>query len=125
MSTDPMADDWHPELAGDGDAEWPVRGDRRRRMLRAVVFVALAAMVLPLVLSLYGVAHNAAARSCASLAQAFDARATGAHVAFDLFAPGGPGWLCYAESEHESRLVANLGIIPGPPRFVDGPGRDV
>ncbi|QEO15407.1 hypothetical protein FLP10_13950 [Agromyces intestinalis] len=125
MSNDSTADDWHPELAAADDDEWPARGDRRRRMLRGVVFVALAAMVLPIVLSLYGVAYNAAARSCVAVARAFDAGSTGAHVAFDLFGPGGPGWLCYAESPHDSRLVANLGVIPGPPRFIDGPGRDI
>ena len=45
----------------------PVYGERRRRALRIAVLVALGALVLPLMLSAYGVARSAADRACAIL----------------------------------------------------------
>ena len=47
----------HPELEPDPFDEAPMPGERRRRVLRVAVLVALAAMVLPLVLSSVAVAH--------------------------------------------------------------------
>ncbi|WP_395242500.1 hypothetical protein ACGGZK_09915 [Agromyces sp. MMS24-K17] len=118
-----MTSDWHPELAGDDDAA-PVRGPRRQRMLRVVVLVALAAMVLPLVLSAIGVARSAAVNACTAFVAAFDQSASGARVAFDLFGRGGPGWMCFAEYAGDERLVANLGLIPSGARL-PAPGQDV
>lgn len=117
-----MTSDWHPELA-DGDDAAPVRGPRRQRMLRAVVLVALAAMVLPLVLSGYGVAYSAAARACTTVVAAYDQGARGARVGLDLFGRGGPGWMCWAEYPSGDRLVGNLGLFPSMPRLE--PGRAV
>jgi hypothetical protein len=95
----------------------PVRGARAQRMLRIVVLVALCALVLPLVLSLANVAHGTASRACAVTVSRFDAFAEGSRVTFDLFGPGGPGWLCYADRVGDAdRLLANLGVIPAVPR---------
>ncbi|WP_127794003.1 hypothetical protein [Agromyces sp. LHK192] len=112
-----------PELApGDDDLEpesGPVYGERRRRAIRIVVVIALAAMVLPLVLSLFTVARNAAVNACRVTVVRFDDHATGAHVEFELFGPGGAGWMCYAERDgHQDRLIANLGLIPSVPHAV-------
>ncbi|WP_394552701.1 hypothetical protein ACDF64_17920 [Agromyces sp. MMS24-JH15] len=106
-----MTGDWHPELDNDDGA--PVRGERHRRMLRFVVLVALGAMVLPLVLSGYGVAVRAAAQACALTVAAFDTSSTGSRIEFSLAGRGGPGWLCFADAPSGERLVANLGIMPG------------
>ncbi|MBM7505423.1 hypothetical protein ACFPER_18200 [Agromyces aurantiacus] len=111
--------DWHP----DADDDRPVRTERRRRLLRAAVLVALVAMVLPIVLSAFGVARSAAERACATYAADFSADASG-HVSFDLLAEGGPGWLCFARpagAGHDT-LLGNLGPMPGAPR--NAPGRD-
>jgi hypothetical protein len=97
----------------DSDDDRPVYGARRRRALRIAVVVALVALVAPLVLSLASVAQANAARACDSIAAGFDRDATGSRVAFELFGPGGPGWLCYSVSHEGERLVANLGLVPG------------
>ena len=108
----------HPELEPDPFDEAPMPGERRRRVLRIAVLVALAALVMPLVLSSVAVAHSSAERTCAVVVAAYDTDAAGGRVSFDLFAPGGPGWLCYeVRDDGGVRLVANLGIIPTAPRF--------
>ncbi len=108
--------DVHPELAGDHGDEGPVYGERRRRALRIVVLVALGALVLPLVLSAYGVARSAADRICAIYVAGYDADA-GSRVSLELFAAGGPGWQCFAVSEFGvSTPLANLGLLPAVPR---------
>ncbi|QAY73411.1 hypothetical protein ET445_08725 [Agromyces protaetiae] len=115
-----MSEEMPPELAyGSHDDDLPVRGGRRQRVLRVVVLIALAALVLPLVLSLYAVAMSAAERACRVTVVRFDDHATGSRVALEFFGPGGPGWLCYAERESGGdRLLANLGLIPGAPRTI-------
>lgn len=103
--------------ATDEHDDRPVRGARTQRMLRIVVLVALCALVLPLVLSLASVAHSAASRACAITVARYDDHATGSRVTFDLFGPGGPGWLCFSDrSGGDDRLLANLGTIPAVPR---------
>ncbi|WP_448810686.1 hypothetical protein [Agromyces bauzanensis] len=112
----------HPELEPDPFDETPGPGERRRRVLRVVVLVALGALVLPLVLSAFGVAKAAADRACAVIVAAYDTDAAGFRTSFDLFAPGGPGWECAAVSEHgTSRMLANLGLFPAMPHL---PGDD-
>lgn len=108
----------HPELEPDPfDDEGPMPGQRRRRVLRIVVLVALGALVLPLVLSAYGVSKSAADRACAVFVAAYDTNAAGFRTTFDLFAPGGAGWECFAISENgTSRLLGNLGLLPAMPR---------
>ncbi len=96
----------HPELEPDPfDDDAPMPGQRRRRALRIVVLVALGALVLPLVLSAYGVAKSAADRACAVFVSAYDTNAAGFRTTFDLFAPGGAGWECFAISD-ERRVAA-------------------
>ncbi|MEV1130448.1 hypothetical protein [Agromyces sp. NPDC049794] len=111
-----------PELDGEPHDDGPVYGERRRRALRIAVLVALGALVLPVLLSVYGVAHSAAQRACAVSVRAYDTDAAGARVAFDLFGPAGPGWACFAVGANGSEtLVAELGLLPGAPRV---PGDD-
>ncbi|AWB94866.1 hypothetical protein DCE93_03660 [Agromyces badenianii] len=117
----------HPELHGadDDDSRGPVYGERRRRALRITVLVALGALLLPLVLSVYGTAHSAAQRACAVYVAQFDTDATGARVSFELFGRTGAGWQCYsvAASGGET-LIAELGLLPGAPRPIDDDERD-
>ncbi|GAA4371920.1 hypothetical protein [Agromyces bauzanensis] len=117
--------DRFPELDGEPHDDGPVYGERRRRALRIAVLVALGALVLPIVLSMYGVAHSAAQRACAVSVAAYDTDAAGARVAFDLFAWGGPGWQCFAVAGNGSEtLIAELGLLPGAPRFIGENERD-
>ena len=108
----------HPELEPDPfDDGRPMPGERRRRVLRIAVLVALGALVLPLVLSAFGVAKAAADRACAVYVAAYDTDAAGFRTAFDLFAPGGAGWECFAIADSgASRLLGNLGPFPAMPR---------
>lgn len=107
----------HPELEPDPFDDAPTPGQRRQRMLRVAVLIALGTLVLPLVLSAYGVAKSAADRACAVYVAAYDTNAAGFRTSFELFAPGGPGWECFAISEHgTSRSLGNLGPLPMMPR---------
>lgn len=121
-----MVTDSHPELFDDGDwrDDRPVRTERRRRALRIVVMIALAGMLLPLVVSAYGVARAAAERACAIYTLDYSVNAE-SRVSLDLFAEGGPGWLCFAEVGAADRgiLLGNLGLMPAAPRPV-APARD-
>jgi len=107
----------HPELEPDPFDDTPTPGQRRQRMLRVAVLIALGALVLPLVLSAFGVAKSAADRACAVYVAAYDTHAAGFRTSFELFAPGGPGWECFAISEHgTARSLGNLGLLPMMPR---------
>jgi hypothetical protein len=108
----------HPELEPDPyDDDGPMPGERRRRVLRVAVLIALGALVLPLFLSVYSVAKSAADRACAVYVAAYDTNAAGFRTSFELFAPGGPGWECLAISENgSSRSLGNLGPLPAMPR---------
>ncbi|GLU90764.1 hypothetical protein [Agromyces sp. NBRC 114283] len=109
-------------FADDGSApDGPSRWERRRRVIRFTVIVALVAMLAPIVLSTVSVAQSSAARSCAVIVSAYDRDAAGSHVALELFGPGGAGWICYADASGEPRPVANLGLLPGAPPRVLGP----
>ncbi|MCD2442797.1 hypothetical protein LQ757_10980 [Agromyces sp. SYSU K20354] len=95
----------------------PVYGERRRRVLRIAVLIALGALVLPLMLSAYGVARSAADRACAVYVDRFDTDAAGFRVSFELFGDGGPGWECSAVSASGvATPLANLGVLPAAPR---------
>jgi hypothetical protein len=109
----------HPELEPEPyDDGLPMPGARRRRAIRIAVLVALAALVLPLVLSGFNVAKNAADRVCSVYVAAFDADAAGLRTSFEVFAPGGPGWECVAISSNGARtLVARLEPLPAMPRL--------
>ncbi|MGR0318349.1 hypothetical protein [Agromyces sp. ZXT2-3] len=101
----------------------PVVGARRRRVMRIAVILALGAMVLPLVLSAFGVARSAAANACAAYVGDLS-RLDDSRVEFDLFAEGGPGWLCVAVAPSGTSIViGNLGLMPAYPRPA-GPSRD-
>jgi hypothetical protein len=114
---------WSGESADDGASDGPVFGERRRRAMRIIVLLALVALLLPLVLSALGVARSAADRACAAYAADYQSGAS-SQVEFDLFAEGGPGWLCFASTSSGGRtLLGNLGPMPAAPRPV-APGRD-
>lgn len=108
----------HPELEPDPfDDGRPMPGERRRRVLRIAVLIALGALVLPLVLSAFGVAKAAADRACAVYVAAYDTNAAGFRTSFEWFAAGGPGWECRAVSDNgSSRVLGNLGLLPMLPR---------
>ncbi|KRE21516.1 hypothetical protein [Agromyces sp. Soil535] len=116
----------HPELEPDPWDDAPTPGQRRQKALRVAVLVALGALVLPLVLSAYGVAKSAADRVCAVYVAAYDTSAAGFRTSFEVFAPGGPGWECFSVSDGGvATLLANLGLLPAAPRPVPPDERDV
>lgn len=93
--------------------ERPLYSQRRKRFLRAIVLVAVAAMMLPIVASLYTVSAASAARACiiATVNEAPDA--TGTSVPFQIFGPGVIGWECYATGTFGGdRHIISLGLLP-------------
>nr|WP_082510351.1 hypothetical protein [Leifsonia sp. Leaf325] len=112
----------HPELLGsdedDDDSGRPPLGARRGRMLRAVVWVGIVALVLPGILVTWGVAQGTASRACATYAAYLRPDAGGSSVGFELFAAGGPGWQCYAVSTSGPKeYLGSLGLIPSAPHM--------
>jgi hypothetical protein len=107
----------HPELAG-YEPVGRSRGAGRRRALRIVVFLALAGLVLPIVLSTLSVATTTARTACATFATAAVRGEVATDAPFELFAAGGPGWQCYVITENgDRRHLANFGLFPAAPRY--------
>ncbi len=111
------ADD-EPELAGwEPFEQRPTRSRGARVALRIVVVLGIVALVLPTVVVTVGIAADSAERSCA-LAVARDVPDESGHVVrFELFAPQGVGWTCYAVRPGDTLFyMGSLGLIPaGPP----------
>lgn len=101
----------------------PLYSRRRRRIMRAVVLVAVAAMLLPIVANLVTVSAATAADSCARAVAYAVPDAAGSSARFEVFGAGGIGWECYAVGGFSgNRHVVSLGLVPGMvelPRGVD------
>jgi len=94
----------------------PLRSRRRTWLLRAVVLLAVLALVLPGVITTISVAGSNAARACAYLVSIAEPTAPGTAVRFEAFGPGGLGWECYALDPYDAdHHVASLGLIPVAP----------
>ncbi|KQV07447.1 hypothetical protein [Leifsonia sp. Root112D2] len=106
-----------PELLGYEPMEQrPLYSRRRRQAMRVLVLVAVAALVVPGILSTVSLAANTAQQTCAVYVARYQPNAVGASVHFDLFGPRGPGWDCYTldTAQNETFLVL-LGLIPSAP----------
>ncbi|MEJ3403705.1 hypothetical protein WDJ51_03060 [Rathayibacter sp. YIM 133350] len=111
----------HPELHGAEDDDAPLFSARRSRMLRAVVWVGIVALVAPGVLFTWSVAQSTANRACAVYAAYLKPDAGGSDAPFELWGTGGPGWQCYSVSTSGvSTHLGPLGIIPAAPRIPRG-----
>lgn len=112
-----MTFDEHPELAGEHPQEEPLHGRRARLAARVIGSVALAALVLPGVLVTITIQSTTAANTCVVYAKRYAPDAATASARFELFAPAGPGWQCYAlTTEYDATFIAPLGLIPSAPR---------
>ena len=101
-----------PELNGADDR--PLYSPRRKRLLRAVVFLGLGLMLFPILANLYTITVATASDACARAVAYARPDATGASARFEIFGAGGLGWECYSvggfgPDEH----IASLGLIPG------------
>ncbi|MBX3116802.1 MAG: hypothetical protein KF808_05600 [Cryobacterium sp.] len=95
-------------------SEEPLYSARRKRVMRVVVLIAVAAMLIPLFANLFSVSAASAASSCARAVHYEVSDATGSSARFELFGPGVVGWECYAVGGFSAgRHVISLGIIPG------------
>lgn len=106
----------HPELAEYDPQEQPLRGRRRTLAARVFVVVALSALLLPGILLTISIQTQTAEYTCTVYAKHFQPDAVGSSARFELFAPAGPGWQCYAlNTEGDATFVAPLGLIPSAP----------
>jgi hypothetical protein len=107
--------DEHPELA----AYEPIdRSPRARRVVITRVFVvlALSGLLLPGILVTVGMQTSTADSTCAVYVRHYQPDARTSSARFELFAPAGPGWQCYAlNTEGDATFVAPLGLIPSTP----------
>lgn len=102
------------EPAGSETDDRPLYSRRRRLIMRAIVLIAIGALVLPVLANLYTVSAATAADSC-TVAVYYEAPdATGSTVRFEAFGAGGIGWECYATGGFGGeRHIVSLGLIPG------------
>jgi hypothetical protein len=112
-----VPDEEHPELAGYIPLEdTPLRSARTTKVIRAVVFLGLVALILPGIITTVAVASETASVTCSVYVKRYAPAEVGSSVTFQLFSPGGPGWQCYAvNTEGDQTYVAPLGIIPSAP----------
>lgn len=108
------------ERSDAGTDERPLYSQRRKQFLRAVVLIAVGAMMLPILASLFSVNSGAAQFACATAVRIEAPDATGSTAKFEFFGPGGIGWECYAIGGFGgTKHIASLGIIPN---LVTNPG---
>lgn len=109
--------DDEPELAGYVPIErTSLYRQRRQRAMRILVVVAVAALVVPGVLSTASLAHSTAAHTCAIYVGRYQPRAVSPAVHFDVFGPRGPGWDCYSvDTAGNETFLILLGLIPSAP----------
>lgn len=102
------------DAAGSETDDRPLYSVRRKRLLRAFVIIAVAAMMLPILASLVTVTAGTAAAACARAVAYSVPDATSSTARFELFGEGGLGWQCYAVGGFGGdRFVGSLGLIPG------------
>jgi hypothetical protein len=106
-----------PELLGYVPIEHrPLYGRRRRRIMRLMVLIAVAALVVPGILGTVSLAANTAQQTCAVYVARYQPNTAGASVHFDLFGPRGPGWDCYTlDAAQDETFLVLLGLIPSAP----------
>ncbi|TIH29950.1 hypothetical protein [Subtercola vilae] len=114
-----------PELAGyEPHGAKPLRSARAKTFMRVVVILGIAALVLPGILTTYGLAKATAQAACAANVAYRAPSATGANAKFELFGQGGIGWQCYSVGAYggDRRPIAPLGLIPTYPSQATLPG---
>ncbi|MET1043867.1 MAG: hypothetical protein ABWX59_07070 [Microbacteriaceae bacterium] len=89
------------------------RPRRRQVMMRAMVWLVVAALVLPGILIAANTAAATANRSCAAYVASLGVPVFSAR--FEWFTPAGTGWHCFAVQEDREILVWLMGLIPGGP----------
>ncbi|WP_348788304.1 hypothetical protein [Leifsonia sp. NPDC080035] len=106
----------HPELAEYDPQERPLRGRRRTIATRVFVIVAVSALLLPGILLTISIQTETASYTCGVYTRHYEPDAVDSSARFELFAPAGPGWQCYAlNTEGDASFVAPLGLIPSAP----------
>lgn len=109
------------EETGTETDDRPLYSRRRTIIMRTVVWVAAAALVLPLVINLYTSNAYAAATVCTAAVRHAAPDANGSRAQFEFFGQGGLGWECYATGGFGgTRHIASLGLFPAP--VTESPG---
>ncbi|MFE4470962.1 hypothetical protein ACFRFH_19295 [Leifsonia sp. NPDC056824] len=106
----------HPELTEYDPSDRPLRGRRRTIATRVFVVVALTALLLPGIMLTISIQTDTANYTCDVYARHYQPDSVTSSARFELFAPAGPGWQCYAlNTEGDATFVAPLGLIPSAP----------
>ena len=107
-------EDYHPELAEyEPHQPRPKRTRARQNLLRAVVLVAITALVLPGLITTFTFASSTADAACAAWAQSQVAEQHRTEVTFELMGKGVIGWECYVITATGERHLTSLGLLPG------------
>jgi hypothetical protein len=107
-------EDYHPELDNyEPHAEKPMRSKRTLYLMRGVVVLALAALVLPGLITTATFAQNSAEQACAVWASNQVAEQHRTEVHFEFFGEGVVGFECYATTALGERHLISLGLLPG------------
>jgi hypothetical protein len=111
-----------PELANyEPHGDRPLRSPRTVTFMRVIVIMGIVALVLPGILTTYGLAQSTAQAACEADVAYRVPSALGASARFELFGPGGVGWQCYSVGAYggDRKPVAALGLIPSYPTLSD------
>lgn len=106
-------EDYHPELANYEPHERPVRSNRRMFVLRALVFVAIAGLVLPGVVTTVTFANSSAQAACDLWVNSQVPQQHRDYAKFEVFGEGIVGWECYAVTADGTVHSTSLGLLPG------------
>ena len=101
-------EDYHPELANYEPHERQLRSPRTLFAMRALVIVAIAALVLPGVITTYTFAASSAQSACAVWVNHEVAQQHSSFAKFEMLS-----WNCYAVTADGTTRMTSLGLLPG------------
>ena len=101
------------------DSERPLYSRKRLTMMRAIVIVAILALVLPGLVVTWTTQVSTAHYACQIAVAYYAPGATSHRASFDVAPADLFGWNCYAIMfDDQENFVAHLGVIPGAPRLI-------
>lgn len=106
-------EDYHPELADYEPHERRSRSPRTMFAMRALVILAIAALVLPGVITTATFANSSAQNACALWVDHQVDQQHRSFARFEFFGSGSIGWECYAVTGDGEVHMTSLGLLPG------------
>ena len=101
------------------DSDRPLYSRKRMTVMRAVVIVAILALVLPGLVVTWTTQVSTANYACQIAVEYYAPGATSHRASFEIAPAELFGWNCYAVMfDGQEYFVAHVGLIPGAPRLI-------